>query len=253
MPQKFLSILFPSRGRFASLANCLGSLIGQLSNEEREQVEVIIRLDSDDSDTLIQLSQLPYDKISIRFLVGDRGNGYADIYKWVNEMARLSTGTYILGWGDDIEFKTPDWFSILKRKSLELNYACCFWFANKPIRVKMKSGEELMQEWPCTPALHRSLFEVMGCMSGVGGVDSFLAYVLDPLGLLKKIPEIRIDHTPWFDVPENSRDQTARDIFQDGRLLPTNWREVEACRQRIIDFATSRDRSTAVGPLKVGT
>lgn len=248
MPQKFLSILFPSRGRFASLSDCLNKLISQLSASEREQVEILVRLDSDDLDTLKQINELPFDKISLRFIVGHRGQGYADIYIWMNEMARLSTGRYILAWSDDAEFKTPNWFSILQNKSRELNRACCFWFSNKPILTAKKSGEKLMQEWPCTPALHRSIFNAMGCMSGVGGVDSFLAYVLEPLGLLEKIQEIYVEHTPWFDLPGQMRDQTAIENSAPGKMLPTNWNEVEACKKRIVAYVAAQEKSQLKQP-----
>lgn len=243
MPGKFLSITLPSRKRFEKLQHCFTTLLQQLTAEQRAQIEIILRLDSDDIESLSRVPELPFQQVSLKVLVGARGRGYADIYLWANEMARLSTGLYIMGWSDDAYFKTENWFSILQSRSAEAKSVCAFWFSGNPTMLRNKTGETKPMEWPSTPVLHRKLYQIMGCVAGVGGTDAFQTYVLDPLGLLVKIPEIYVEHTPWFDTPPEARDETARDNSKTGMMLPTDPVEIQNCQQRILDYVERQQRS----------
>ena len=234
---KLLSILIPSRTRFDKLRECIDTFLSQLSPEQRAFTEFIIKLDSDDTESIRRIPELPFAEIEIHVYVADKLQGYRDLYIFYNQCARLAKGRYLMMWNDDAKFRTINWFSIMLEEIRMSTGAASYWFAGTPTVVYTPGEAPREEDWPCFIAHHRVFYDIIGFYSHVGGVDSFLYYVLGPLGLLKKIQTIEVDHTAWFQIPENERDDTARNNAEDGQMLPTDFNVVRQAQERIKSFA----------------
>ena len=85
MSNKLVSILIISRNRFDSLLEAVDSIVQTAKNLER--VEILIRFDDDDDDSLLRLNELPKDKVDMNIIVGKRW-GYEFLHEYVNEICK---------------------------------------------------------------------------------------------------------------------------------------------------------------------
>ncbi|NDC38733.1 MAG: hypothetical protein EBZ48_11860 [Proteobacteria bacterium] len=241
---KFLSVMIPSRSRFDKLLDCLRTFQYQLGPSSSE-VEFIVNLDSDDTVTLSRMKELPFASLDIKVIVSSKLGGYKDLFVFYNECARVARGQLLLMWNDDAHFKTAQWYSMLKSQVMQDTSAYSYWFGGTPSQVVTPGQSPSVQDWPCFIAHHRLFYQLLGFYGHQGGVDSFLYYVLGPLGLLKKIDQIQVDHLAWFQIPEKERDATAHNNSARGAMLPTNQDVVKRCQQRIVEFAQRQTPSNA--------
>lgn len=239
-PPRFLTIMVPTRKRFEKLQHMLRSFLSQIPVEERSLVEFIIRFDSDDTESVQRIPELPFRDIDIQVIVGDKLGGYKDLYHFYNECAKLSFGQYLLMWNDDATFRNHDWFPRFRQVVQDNRTATSYWFAGTPTLIYEEGKNPRQDDWPCFIAHHRALYQIIGFYGDLGGVDSFLYYVLGPLGLLKKIQEIEIEHQAWFQIDPAERDETAVRNGDRGQMLPTDFAVVKECQERIVRFVQQR-------------
>ena len=234
--QPLISFLIPSRQRFDDLKSCVECLLSQIGEENYNTVEFVIKFDEDDSESISRYSELPLEKVSFKLLVSNRLGGYKDLFRFYNDMAKISRGRFMMMWNDDAKFETNDWFvKFVQQVEQDGKVAYSYWFRGSPTTVfEQGSTEPVQKEWPCFIAHHRLLYSVIGYFSGIGGCDSFLYYVLGPLGLLKKIESITVDHEPWFQIDEDKRDAISQANSEEGQVIMTNFKEVQLCQQKII-------------------
>jgi len=235
--QKLLSILIPSRGRFDKLRECVERFLSQLSQEQQQIVEIIVKLDSDDHESIRRIPEIQTGATELHVYVADRLSGYRDLYVFYNQCARLAKGRFLMMWNDDARFKTDNWFSILLEEIRTSPGALSYWFAGTPTLIREEGKPDREEDWPCFIAHNRLFYEIMGFYSHLGGCDSFLYYVLGPLGLLKKIQSIEVDHLAWFQIPASERDATTVNNAAPGQMLPTDFEVVRQCQERIKSFA----------------
>lgn len=240
---KLISIMIPSRSRFDKLLSTIQTFRAQLSPEQRALVEFIIRVDSDDLGTLRRLPDLPYSDFAIHVIISDRLGGYKDAWIYANQCARLSVGRYLLGWNDDAVFETPDWFTILQAQITQDRNAYSYWFGGTPTQVYAPNQPPRIEDWPCFIAHHRLFYDILGFFGAVGGVDSFLYYMLGPLGLIKKIETIKVHHLAWFQIPPEKRDETSHNNSRDGQMLPNDTQLIRQCQEKIIRFAQNQQHA----------
>jgi len=103
-----VSFLIPTRGRLQSLLGGIESIKKTASPDV--QIEILIRVDDNDTETLAGRSQIPSDVIVV---VGPRWLGYDSGCLFFNELAAKSTGDWIIPWNDDIFMKTKHWDKLL--------------------------------------------------------------------------------------------------------------------------------------------
>lgn len=112
-PGPLVSVLLPTRGRPEGLAHSLDSLFS-LSHEPA-QIEVLLKIDDDDGPTheLVRRLRgaLPG---QCRVFSGPRGNGYADMHLWLNQLAAEARGDWLMIWNDDARMATHSWDLFLK-------------------------------------------------------------------------------------------------------------------------------------------
>jgi len=111
------SILIPSRKRIDSLINCLESVKNKTKN--LKDIEVIIRLDKDDSETLQNIDRIHEfnNHFNLRVIVDDRGGGYADIHLMNNQLYLESIGEFLVVLNDDSVIASDAWDVLLKKYS----------------------------------------------------------------------------------------------------------------------------------------
>src|SRR6187431_3326419 len=97
-----ISVLLPTRKRLKQLDRVLKSLYSLCAN--REQVEVIFRVDHDDAE-----SQQYLTKKGETYITGPRLQGYASLPHFMNQCAGIATGDVLLMCNDDCVFTTRDW------------------------------------------------------------------------------------------------------------------------------------------------
>lgn len=95
-----LSVLIPTRRRLDRLETLLRSF----EDTRSASSELVFRVDRDDEDTIDFLTLHRQ-----RFLVGPRGNGYADMPHFFNELAQFAHGDVLMCGNDDMVFRSHDW------------------------------------------------------------------------------------------------------------------------------------------------
>jgi hypothetical protein len=109
-----ISVLIPSRGRFDSLLKTVGSFCAQAITRD---FEVLIKLDSDDHESIRRLGELDNFGPSIHVVVGPRLRGYFDLNKFYNCLAALSSGRWLFLFNDDARMVTTGWDLILNGRA----------------------------------------------------------------------------------------------------------------------------------------
>lgn len=116
-PECQITITFGSR-QFGNRDNCLlnflDSAVRTIENSKR--VEILLKIDEDDDLLFFRHVQRMYQsKLILRFLVSERGRGYADMHKYHAALLKLRSPTsrmlYILT--EDAVFTVPNWDSQL--------------------------------------------------------------------------------------------------------------------------------------------
>ena len=98
-----ISVLVPTRHRVHRLKTLLASW--QETVRDKEQAELVFRVDDDDVETLGFLEDLPHKVVS-----GSRRQGYRSMPSFFNELFMYaSTGDVLMCGNDDMAFRTVGW------------------------------------------------------------------------------------------------------------------------------------------------
>lgn len=100
------SILIPSRGNMDDLLLTVNSCLSNA--HDPNQIEIIIRIDSDDLEYISRVNEL-LDFKRVQVIIGHRGEGFFSLQEQVNDCARLSKGNWLLCLNDDAQIVTKDW------------------------------------------------------------------------------------------------------------------------------------------------
>lgn len=105
------SILIPTRSRLPRLKETLQSI---QDTADQSNYEVILRLDSDDKETILGLNDLNK-QFTFKAIIGSRLLGYPSINVFYSQMAEAATGTWIFILNDDCVLKGKGWDEQLKK------------------------------------------------------------------------------------------------------------------------------------------
>jgi len=103
------SILIPTRGRLDRLKSAIASIC--FNAPKNGEFEFVLRIDDDESADVTHWAN-HVDHAVIKLIVGPRGKGYADLYKFYAECAARASGKYVWIFNDDTEIIGP-WFERL--------------------------------------------------------------------------------------------------------------------------------------------
>lgn len=152
-----ISVMIPSRGRPEGLKNSIKSLLATATGN----VEIIVRLDSDDPHT-----DLPP---GITLMTGPR-HGYRYLHRYYNEMAQCAKGQWLMLWNDDAVMTEKGWDREIGQQPEEMS-------------VLNISGA-----FNIFPVVHRSLYEVLGHISLQAHSDTWLQSIARETGIEKHVP-----------------------------------------------------------------
>ena len=104
-----VSVILPTRGRPGPLMQAIDSLVSLA--QDPGCMEFLFRVDDDDLPTIDTLTsfQKSFPQFPVKLVIGPRGNGYHDIWKWDNDLASRATGDWLFIFNDDALMRTEKW------------------------------------------------------------------------------------------------------------------------------------------------
>lgn len=116
-----ISVLLPTRGRREVLLKSIKSLVNNAQHPDR--LEFILGIDEDDDGLAAYLQQ------DIADFLRPHGTachaqifkplGYAQMHRYVNQLASQATGEWLMFWNDDMLMQTPGWDSEIHKHTGE--------------------------------------------------------------------------------------------------------------------------------------
>lgn len=116
------SVLLPSRSRLMKCLHCVASF--KSAQPEREDFEVLIRVDRDDPQLTAYTQLFNVDQVKV--IAGDRGRGFRQFNKYITELAAHSQAPWIMQFNDDATITGP-WLSELEKVKDPHTIVVCEW------------------------------------------------------------------------------------------------------------------------------
>jgi hypothetical protein len=162
-----VSLLMPTRGRVDHLQKSLASLQQTVSDPSR--IEVLIRIDSDDQDTLsfLHRENRPY---RTKALIGNRGNGYADLHLFYNQLCSIAMGRFLFLWNDDATMLSNGWDDEIARHD---DGKLCY--------LRSAVSDSRGRDSYLFPIVHRSYYEALGHYSRSAHNDTYVCSIFQAL------------------------------------------------------------------------
>ena len=181
---KLVSFLIPSRKRFGNLLKTCNSIVETATDVSR--VEILVRFDIDDTESVSRIAELPFDKVDIYVIVGERFRGYIDLNKYINECCDISRGDMLFLFNDDTTMAVNGWDDVIHEYKDD-------------IVVLNPSTADNSEENNTFPIISRKMYETTGHFSLQAHNDTWVSRVGSALGIEKVENRIKIFH----DRPNN--------------------------------------------------
>jgi hypothetical protein len=196
-----LSVILPSRQRFDALVSTINSFLS-LSNDP-SQVEFLVKLDSDDIETIAKVHQLPG---KTKTLISERLRGYHDLHLFVNDLCKLAVGDWVLLFNDDARMTTRNWDVALQEVD---PFVCNPEFAGSDSVCLLNPGSPESDKTDVFPMVRRTSIKTLGHFSLHPHNDTWVQYTYMPLNAVISYPNIRLKHFN-NDVKDATRDHSAK-------------------------------------------
>jgi len=189
--KKLISVLLPSRKRFELLKKTIDSFIKNTS--DLSKIEILVRLDYDDAETISKIPELQHDKVDIVVIVGERFGGYKGLHILVNELCAISRGEFNLLFNDDATLESQGWDKIVERYSGKT--------------VVLNPGTRDNADWLNTfPIVSRKIFETLNHYALQTHNDTWIQEISRSIGIEVPANEIYIKHDR-YDKTKNNGDE----------------------------------------------
>lgn len=224
-----LSIIYPTRKRFDLFVKSTDSLIQKCS--DLNNLEVLVAMDNDDIDTISKTEEYIKDKPFIKIYTSER-HYYKNLNLYVNEMAKLATGDYLLLWNDDCLMET-DHYDLVMDKYLDK-----FMVVN-PLVVNHTEycRQENRMLFPIIP---RKWVELTGRWSNSGACDSWIELISNELHISLYEDDIKIYHDR-FNLTGNNLDEIYTESVDDKKYIFHNFFTEEQHNERKKDSEIIRN------------
>lgn len=169
-----ISVLIPTRGRLQWLQECIESILTTASDPLR--VEILLGMDNDDTETVKGIQ----DTIALKGYTGvivelfERA-GYKNLDVYMNRLAELSTGDYLLCFNDDARIRTQGWDQVLEAADAAKDTIYVF---------QLKNNHSDGNIFPFVP---RIWYTILGHISLAAPYDTWIGMLGDMLNVNKKI------------------------------------------------------------------
>lgn len=190
-----ITLLMPTRSRFYEASNTISSFFEMAKN--KDNIEFIIRCDSDDKEFLLKLTELPYFE-RIKVIIGNRYSGYYDLHLFYNEMLKLSTGNFIMPINDDLICETKNYDELILSKSVD------------DIKIYTGINKGNYQGW-YFPIINKKILDEIGHLSKCVFYDGYLYFSLKELGIYEDI-NLKFTHYQLKDKLSEDKDVVLKTI-----------------------------------------
>lgn len=224
--QTVFSILLPTRGRKQALLTSIKSLYDLADNPD--QIEVLLGMDDDDVEHINYVNSVIIPEFPNVSLYKFRRLGYKKLNMYVNTLAGLSKGDWIIVWNDDAIMQTQSWDTTIRSHENQ----------HVPLLRTIVPG---LTEHPFSifPIIKREWFEVVGTISSYTHVDRFVYNVNSNLDWFNKVegpksPQFVVN-TPItvlhdrYDLTGNNKDSTFEESLN-------NYNEGDSSDPRSDDY-----------------
>lgn len=160
-----ISVLLPSRGRPAALAESIASL---RDTAGKRSVEILVAADPDDPDTIAAAEQLAVDHL----WVAPERYGYGRLHEYVNALAARANREWLMLFNDDARMLTPHWDTVVERQQPGV-----LWPSSNDL-----PGCNTFPLWP------RAWTTTVGHVSLSPHCDTWIQQIGDTLGQQQRIP-----------------------------------------------------------------
>lgn len=188
-PEKetLVSVLLPSRGRIKELGDTLASF--KEHTRVLDRVEFLIKFDSDDVASIAGIPTLPKG-LRYKFLISDRGQGYADLHLFVNDLANMAKGNWLFLFNDDALIESDGWDDLVA--DVEPRLIRPEFKGTREICVlKCRDGESKMNLFPI---VNRKIVKILGHFAGAAHCDSYIEKVIEMLHCQIYLADLRVRH-----------------------------------------------------------
>jgi len=203
-PTYNISLLLPTRGRTDMLKRSILSLYDLAKNPT--QIELLLAFDKDDQ------ASLEWCKNNVFPILETRGidakvieftpMGYVKLHEYVNALAGLADGDWLMFWNDDAVMQTQDW-------DLEI-----IQHTGKFLCLRMPTHN--CHPYAIFPIVPRDWFYLLGRLSSHQLTDATISQIAYVVGIMQNI-NVKVVHDR-FDITGNNCDHT----FQNRIILEGN-------------------------------
>ena len=189
-----ISVLLPTRGRTDMLKRSLLSLL-DLAKSPTE-LEILLAFDNDDKQSLEWCQQNIFPELESRgvdaTVVEFTPLGYLRLHEYLNSLAGLANGQWLMFWNDDAVMQTQDW----DQRITEHN--------GKFLCLRMPTHNQ--HPYAIFPIVPRDWFYLLGHLSNHQLTDATISQISYIAGIMKNI-DVEVLHDR-FDITGNNRDTT---------------------------------------------
>ena len=196
-----ISVILPTRGRTDMLERSLGGLIRNASDPK--SIEVLLGFDTDDQESI------KYFKENIAGIIDNYGAtynlyefepmGYNNLHRYVNGLAKVSSGDWMVFWNDDANMVDTGWDKTIS--SCKEFVIQCF-------------DTHHLHPYSIFPIVPRQWHDILGYLSKHPLNDAYISQIGWVLGIMKRI-DVKVDHDR-FDLTGENKDET----FDNRNLTP---------------------------------
>jgi len=192
-----ISILLPTRKRFELMLKSIESLFKTATNPD--EIEILLKLDIDNyEEYLDRIDEVYALTTNLKIVISDRHQGYDSLHLFLNELAGVSSGEFLLVWNDDATMLSNGWDDYIMEHT------------GKICVIQMKNNH--FSKYGIFPIIHRKFYEILNHISLNPHSDYWVHLVADKVGI--EIDEFRIEaYHDRADVTGNNND----DVYRGGR------------------------------------
>ncbi len=222
-PSHSISVLLPTRGRTDMLKRSLLSLFDQA--HDPTDIELLLAFDNDDKESLEWCQQNVFPELESRgvdaIVVEFTPLGYLKLHEYLNALAGLANGHWLMFWNDDAVMQTKDW----DQRITEHN--------GKFLCLRMPTHNQ--HPYAIFPIVPRDWFYLLGHLSNHQLTDATISQISYILGIMQNI-DVEVLHDR-FDITGNNQDATFknRPMLEGNHNHPADFNHTIFRNKRLVD------------------
>ena len=224
----------PTRGRFELAVSSIESLFQNCKN--KEDFEVLLAVDNDDTETTDKLSEYFKDRPNVRIIFFER-QYYRGLHNYINGLVKEAEGTSLMLWNDDSTIDSKDW----EYEIIQNHDKFCV------LSPKVQNMEHYWRnQGVLFPILPKKWIEITKIWSPTPGLDSWIDVISKALGILVPLESVVISHHR-YELSGNNQDQTYQEgradlqnpEYQPGYEVWSHGQLLQEHQQKLLEYITA--------------